>query len=318
MKKIILSLTLLSTLSSLNAYSAEIDSYTHRDKLFVFDASHFIDELFNQKIEAAVKEMNEIELQCPTNEFEAEEAFDLIHEKLASPFIGHSIAQELEDTLPDRRKIYTSYEESIYSDTTLWQGISLKLKGILSTMKIKGNIVGVDKLGHFFVEGWGFYKRAYLEDLDQVYIDDAIDWGRFTEKTYFGMTTTGIFSHSDLIANFNGMRFWNRIFSFKEDVLAKKKLPAYLSCKDSNWKMAKRFTIKEYVDPAWDEGINCNLYDSETIEDHVTSKIKKSFWIKDFFFDNFDFCPVNLRECKSETEKYGKWAQGLFHPICLE
>ncbi|EQC49010.1 hypothetical protein M899_0652 [Bacteriovorax sp. BSW11_IV] len=317
MKKRLFTLATMAILSSsmMPINAAEIDSFTHRDKLFVFDASKFINQKFNDRLYHAAVELDINSVACPTNYEEAEDVYDIVKDHISSPFIGHAIAVDFEDNLPSKNKIFTAWEESIYRDTTLWQGVSLKLKGILSTMKIDGNIVGVDKLGHFFVEGWEFFETAYL-DSEKVDIMKAIQWGQKTERTYFGMLTTGVYSNADLVANFNGMRFWNALLALSPDVLTKKKPEPYLKCTNGSWKQAKKFDIEEYVDAAFDEGINCNYYDTPKIEEHVTEKIKDSFWFKSIFTRNFDFCPVKKSKCEGLSEKYGPYANEILHPEC--
>lgn len=315
MKKTYLSIALCAFSISFTSLCAEIDSYTHRDKLFVFDASKFINQKINEKLSRAAAQLDVEKIECPRNYREAEDVYDIVKENISSPFIGHSIAVDFEENLPNKNKIFTEWEDSIYRDTTLWQGISLKLKGILSTMKINGHIVGVDKLGHFFVEGWSFFERAYL-DQDEISIMDAIHWGQKTERTYFGMTTTGIYSNADLVANFNGMRFWNSILSFSPDALSGNLPSSYLSCQNGNWKIVRDFDIRDYVDAAFDEGINCNYYDTPKIEEHVTEKIKDSFWFKSIFTRNFEFCPVQKKKCEGLGEKYAPFSNEILHQEC--
>lgn len=312
----VLNLAVLLSISITSLMASEIDSYTHRSKMFVRDSNSFINKDINARLVGSVAELNEEGINCPGSrqDDDADEVYDIVKDNISSTFIGHSIAVRYEESLPDNKKIFTEWEDSIYRDTTLWQGISLKIKGILSTMKVDGNIIGVDKMGHFFVEGWSFYKRAYLK-YDDIRIDKAIKWGQGTERTYFGMTTTGIYSNADLMANFNGMRFWNQLLGFQKDPLRKFKEPI-LTCKNSKWKLNTKFNFEEYIDAGMDEGVNCNYYDSETIEGHVTSKIRDSFWFKNLFSSNFDFCPVRKSKCEGLATKYGDYSSQLLHKVC--
>lgn len=39
-------------------------------------------------------------------------------------------------------------------------------------------------------------------------LEQALEFGSTQDKTYYGYDITGVFSHADLVANFNGLRFW--------------------------------------------------------------------------------------------------------------
>ena len=52
------------------------------------------------------------------------------------------------------------------------------------------------------------------------YYDVALSWGEMREKGVYGFSTTGIFSYADLVANFNGYRFWNRVLKTEKDPIS--------------------------------------------------------------------------------------------------
>ncbi|MFC6672641.1 hypothetical protein [Marinobacterium aestuariivivens] len=64
--------------------------------------------------------------------------------------------------------------------------------------------MGLDKLGHFFAQGWQYFE---LTALGGGTLEQALALGREQEQGRYGYLTTGIFSYADLAANFNGWRF---------------------------------------------------------------------------------------------------------------
>ncbi|MBT7766741.1 MAG: hypothetical protein HN730_06260, partial [Bdellovibrionales bacterium] len=167
----------------------------------------------------------------------------------------------------------------------------------------------------FFVEGWGFYKRANLRENGSIF--NAIKWGRRTEAGDFGLVTTGVFSHADLVANFNGMRFWNQLLMFNPDPIDQTITPI-LNCENGNWSIERTFDFSDFVDPAMDEGINCNFYRSKKIQQHVSDKIIDNYRLLSLFSRSFSFCPIYRKRCLGLSEKYGDYANLLLHPTCLE
>ena len=164
-----------------------------------------------------------------------------------------------------------------------------------------------------------------MSDFKAGNLDQALEWGKEQEEGKFGYTTTGIFSYSDLAANFNGWRFWNKVLSKENDPLkgffANLFNQSYVTCDIQffssikhrkivkAWEYNTDFDLSDYADGAWDEGNNCNSYEDAEIEEKVTSRIKEV---------NPDFnCPANPENCLEAQKKYGEYAKHLLHPHCL-
>ena len=141
----------------------------------------------------------------------------------------------------------------------------------------------------------------------------------------YGYTTTGIFSFADLVANFNGLLFWNRVLGKDNDPLLgfvdTLFDSPYVTCNIQvvasirhmkivkAWEQNKKFDLSVYIDGAWDEGNNCNSYADPVIEEKVSLRIREV----DAQFN----CPLNPQICQEAREKYGKYAKQLLHPYCL-
>ena len=179
-----------------------------------------------------------------------------------------------------------------------------------------GNIVG-------HVEGVD--DPASLSSWTAQKFDQALDWGEEQEAGVYGYTTTGIFSFSDLVANFNGWRFWNRILLREDDPLkgfmANLFNRPYVSCEIQlvatimqrkivwAWEVDSRFDLSDYLDGTWDEGNNCNSYKDPLIEHKVAARIKR---VRPGFS-----CPFIPDHCVDARRKYGRYAKRLLHPYCL-
>lgn len=319
MQKILSSLFIYTILLGSFAHGAEIDSY--RNTAYLKDATSIVDKRANEWLKLAIEELNYERVACPANPEEANDVYDIVKSKMASPFIGHSIAVELDEALPIEKISRTDFDVSVYADISWLEGISLNLKGLLGVMNIGGRRVGVDKIGHFFVEGFGFFRRAYIKEEGSV--EAAVRWGKFTENSYFGLTTTGVYSNADLIANFNGMRFWNMLFLFSKDPAFSRGKSHYyekpfFSCVDSKWELKKRFSIRYFLDDSWDESLNCNYYDSEKIKDEVVLNEALNIGFYELEKNDGLVCPRVERNCYYEKYKYGDYAEDLLHESCFD
>lgn len=151
------------------------------------------------------------------------------------------------DRIPATEEEDRSYRDRfLYRDTHLFD-IGTKVPPSL-TIEIDGIRVGTDKLSHFFSEGAWYYKwyRNRMRpgaDREQV-LDGIVRRGALWERTILGLLASGVFSVGDMEANYQGMRF------FVE--LCEGDSPG-LTATDEGWRTARRFEIREYVTPSWDE-----------------------------------------------------------------
>lgn len=291
------------------AQAAEIDSFTQRREPLP-DATAALNRWFNQRLQAGVERTNdEMEDGC-----RPEQLYDNIRMSFASPFVGHFIAEVLDrsSTVPGQRVLL---KQSIYRDLGLIDAISMHMKDLSSVMNVRGTLVGTDKLGHFVVEGWSYFERAYL---DHDSVEAALRWGEFTERTYFGLMTTGIYSYADLAANFDGMRFWVHLLGEYRDPLDRRffRRSPYVKCKqrfwtgEHYWKVVKRVHLEDYVNPAWDEAVNCQDYRNPQIAILVNRRILQQKLP--------GACPVAPQACRHAADHYGDYDRHLINSRCLE
>ena len=74
----------------------------------------------------------------------------------------------------------------------------------------------------------------------------------FRSSWLWGYFTTGVFSNADLVANYEGWRFYQSLFN--DDVIAGK--PAILVRENGRWVKQRQFTWADHINEYWDEALN--------------------------------------------------------------
>lgn len=86
---------------------------------------------------------------------------------------------------------------------------------VSSTVKIYDAEFGTDKIAHFFQQGYSYfriYKKAVnAGTTPEKAVQKAVNWGKLTERTYYGTLVSGVYSNADLSANFAGMKFYQNL-----------------------------------------------------------------------------------------------------------
>ncbi len=154
---------------------------------------------------------------------------------------------------PDIERLSHSRRQSVYRGHPLWATRFAGWFGVGPTIKLNGQLIGSDKLGHFFSQGRKFYGR-YLKSRDEA---RAAGRSAYTERALFGQMTTGVYSNADLVANYEGYRFYRSLF---EDGVNGEK-PAILRWQDDHWVVQRPFRWADHVNAYWDEALNINHYD---------------------------------------------------------
>lgn len=123
------------------------------------------------------------------------------------------------------------------------------------TLEIGGIRLGADKLGHFVSAGWLNYERfrsGLRRGLSEAEAQlRAIETGLMLERTTLGWLSSGIFSPADAEANAAGMRFYRSLCQSAEPLAART---------EQGWKLVRRFDMRSYVTPEWDESYAPNCY----------------------------------------------------------
>ena len=211
------------------------------------DSSQAINARVNGDLRAVVDEANDAtpgKLDCTTLErrfmrrmrfpsFQTVEVW-----AMGSPLVDRTPATNEEE---ERYRKEWLFAATIPGDVVRWMPPS-------PIISIGGVRLGTDKLGHFFSEGILLHSRfeARREKGDTVEEAEgnALKWSVLTERTFLGLSTSGVFSRGDLEANHEGMRFYNQLCDVDDPMLR---------LVGGAWTVTRPFDIRDYVTPEWDE-----------------------------------------------------------------
>ncbi len=149
-------------------------------------------------------------------------------------------------------KLPTPRRRSIYRGLPLHATRVSAFFGIGPTFLVGDSLIGSDKIGHFFSQGRKFWQRWRRSGDEQ----RAADVAARIEDGIFGGVTTGTYSNSDLVANYEGYRFYRSLF--EDEVTAGK--PAILRWHHGQWQMQRPFDWADHVNAYWDEALNPSAY----------------------------------------------------------
>lgn len=316
--------------------AAEVDNITPLD-LQLPDTLSELNAIFNERIHEGVDRANadrtlvgdivDIDIITQRKDCDEDRLYNELRKALFQSFTaslglkGYALDLQLREHLSDK-SYALPLRDSIYRDIDYLEGFSLKLKELSDVVNVDGHLIGLDKIGHFFAEGWQYFDKANDSDGG---LEGALPWGSEKEAGLFGYTTTGIYSYADLVANFEGWRFWNKVLLKQDDPL---KGPldrlfdrAYVSCDVQllasirEWRLVRaweanaRFDLSDYISAAWNEAVNCNSYANPVIEAKIRARI-------DDARPGFT-CPADPGACVQARQHYGRYARQLLHPYCL-
>lgn len=281
-----------------NLHSAEIDSFTDRDPKMscaLSEVNRLTQELFN----SAVKTANE-KNTCNARHFR--EA--LRREVGGSMWSNIELAMKNSDKFDKRR---SEPENSIYRDIKMLESLGINLGKLNDILRIGDVYVGTDKFGHFFDQGYSYFEIMYREDGG---IEGALAYGEASERELFGKVGSGIYSHGDLAANYDGFNFWRQATGTD---LRHGESPYFL-CKNDQWTQQRTFDWADYVNAAWDEGQNCNEYRNESMKARVEKRIRELGEKRGVRM----ICPIEPERCEEMINRYGPYAKRIITPICFE
>ena len=249
-------LCIVVLLTSLSAYAFETDQY-NLPPVPLADIGDEVSEYVEASLETAVIKLNsgiaksqsclntlplkmkgcgsaETERNNLTllrsNDAVAHELFKLLGDgDLFTSHFGNWIRGHKFRGQPDR--YITSYRESIFIlNPTDYLTIS-------ETVRLFGVEFGIDKLDHFFQQGHKYYKiemDAAADGKTQREAEKkAVKWGQRTERTYYGLLVSGVYSNADLYANYAGMKFYQHLA--KPLQINGESLPPLVLLKDGSW-----------------------------------------------------------------------------------
>ena len=149
---------------------------------------------------------------------------------------------------PRVEKYDQTRHQSIYRNMPIWATRVNFVFGVGRSFRLNGVMVGSDKFGHFFSQGYKYYRRELRGEPEALLLAK----GAFAERWLFGQLTTGVYSNADLVANYEGWRFYQSLF---DDGVTQGK-PAILELQEGRYIRRRKFTWADHVNAYWDEALN--------------------------------------------------------------
>ncbi len=236
------------------ASASETDQFYDRDKP-IADST----EVLNQKVNEAIAEIVAGRRSDP----EQKHIVIAVYRKLG----GRRMLDKLERWLfesPQVDKREVPRHESIYAGMPIWSTRTTYVSELARTLCVNEQLIGSDKISHFLSQGWKFHKRYQRYGNEE----DAGKLSVLTERGIFGAGVTGTFSNADLVANFEGYRFYRSLF--EDEVIPGK--PAILRWEDGAWLVQREFDWADHVNEYWDEALNMSSYDA-LLRDRMLEKL---------------------------------------------
>jgi hypothetical protein len=241
-------------LAAHGARALETDQY-YAWKRPLTDAAEAINAKINADIEEALARVNSRHgsAPCPCRIPQDAIRNRFYHLIIAQPEVWADNTAAL-DRIPSGAADETNFRRSnLYHETSPFDPIRWMPPS--PTIEVAGVRVGADKLGHFFADGaWieESYRRALAKGAtEHEALEKAVRFSLDTERTIWGSMTSGVMSLADLDANYQGLLFYRGLCGGPDPALEET---------DSGWKLKRRFDIRDYVDPKWDESWEANIY----------------------------------------------------------
>jgi len=291
MKQVLLSIFIFITLSQANAW--EVDNFHCKyEPMTSSDAA--LDAEVNRRIAETLSEFNR------NNSCDKEGILLALKGAIASAWSGNMETWSQENV--DSKCL--NKEKTIYKGFSIKDAFVLRAAGLNYVIQVNGVRIGADKLSHFMTEGFDYY----MEFQNSNSMEKVLKIGRDEEEGGYGWDATGIKSYGDLAANYQGFLFWKQVLDGANP---------YLTCVDGHWKQARDFKWSDYVNPLFDESINCSEFKTSNMEavvDRNVSALQTSLGKRP------PVCPLNRDFCNNVssviTDDYIR--SQIVHPRCLD
>ncbi len=290
--QISLLLVIIYVVTNLPLFAAEVDSFAARNRQLA-DSGAAATEVLNGLIQTAVDRSNATGA-CVRPQFHKillEQGGGLFDPKFGLAVLRH----------PDTESFSTPCEESVYSDIAAFKFLSCALP-TAPVMRFGTVYFGSEKLAHFWALGYEYFEKMHSKHESLV---DVLEYGEYTESTYLGAWPSGVYSYADLAANYEGLRFWERVVGVDGDT---GEIEPYVVCEQNKWRLAKRADMGDYITGAWDEAINRSAYVSEKIGQRVDAATTAL---------GTNFKDLQNKYCVQLSKRYEENGQYLLSDECL-
>ena len=157
---------------------------------------------------------------------------------------------------PEVDKLPTSRRGAVFANIPLIRPQLVRI-WLARTINVNGVYIGTDKIGHFISQGRKFYGRFKRLGSEERAARRTATW----EGLIWGGLSSGIYSNADLVANYEGYRFFRGLF---HDGIVAGKGPMF------HWQTGRpirlrSFTWADHVNPLWDEMLNPAAYAASVV-----------------------------------------------------
>ena len=246
------------------ALADETDNFTCRLRV-LRDSLPALDAIMNARIQTTLLRVNNRRERCDeaclARELQAEVGGTYRHPLTGIP---HSRFERWIGERTDVDRCRIGFRDSIYGARPYNQPWLFPFTGriilIADSIRVSGRLIGIDKINHFVREGLAHWKAAGEPggNIAAVMRSELGSPGRqfrWNEYGLKGWSLTGVLAYSDLAASYSGYRFWSDLSSIGQ--------PGSLVVRDAtsgSFVSRRLFTFADYVNDAWDEGVNCSEF----------------------------------------------------------
>jgi hypothetical protein len=253
------------------AFAYETDQLTDRDER-LFDAGPVADAKMGRLLDEAVAATN-LATKCagddPATRNELAKQIQWVTGGLSArvpergfqrSFGFGAYAAWLETGPIDRHEF--AWRQDIFGDVRLFDSVALRIAGPSSTIRIGEVLLGTDKIDHFLVEGYGYYRIAGDDGTREKF---AIWYGTMSELTFYGDVSSQTFSFADLRANWDGYQFYRELLTSRS-VLQRDA--------DGCVHRVAPFRWEDIVNADYDEVLNPSVY-RPSVEERVRQRLEE-------------------------------------------
>ncbi len=255
----------------------ETDQYTYRSH-FLIDSLPLLNQTINEGLEEIVESWPQSK---PKDEI-------YFIKQIYKKFSQNRATGRLEEWIIKSQEIdKTIFEDDhVYAEAPFWASRGNWLCGgvasvcsISPTIRVNNIRIGVDKISHFFSEGYAYYKTAFFKAKGE---KAALLQGVLSEKTYFGLLVSAVYSNADLVANYEGFRFFKNIFHADERTDEQ----PYIRWENNRPVLTRFFDWSDYISEYWDEVLLPSHYTKE-LQKYMNWKLKS--YCHDYLLDPMNY-----------------------------
>jgi hypothetical protein len=249
------------------ARAEEADDYTCRSRLSK-DSVAILDSWVNARIRETIEDANRrtrggCDVSCFFSEMRGRVGGSYPHPITLIPHsrLGGWINDQKEIERCHLRFRETIYGAKAYNQPWLYP-FNHRIIFVADSIRLAGRTVGLDKIDHFIREGLDHWRSIANGESADIAASVAREMGpprkqfSWTEYGLKGLSLTGVVSYADIAAGYSGYRFWDELLSLRRP----ESYVAY-DAATHTYSQLRTFTFADYVNDAWDEGINYSFFD---------------------------------------------------------